>query len=308
MTVESSSGEAKEPEDDDGYAEEAVVQKMETADPANKAKGTGRRGFAVPSTDHELDHARSRWSENSWQLKLLNFINSHAVQKALVCLLLMDVLILFTELGIDAWVPSCTSIIRDAISCCPVSYNEAHSSAEHHDNDAHRFLAGGGDDAYGHICEYPLSETAYPAGCDSHKYPGVHVAHEVLFWTTIVILVTFMVELTFLIYLLGPSKFFDELIYVIDLFVVSTSLALELTFHFLTKYQALETVPGILVIFRLWRFLRIGHGLVASTYEIGEHKNHAALEHIEELEKRLKELGDEVPEKPKDLGTSAANH
>lgn len=270
-----------------------------------------RRGFSVPSTAHELDHAKSRWPESSWQLKALEIINSNAVQRILICLLLMDVLILFVELGMDAFFPSCTLINRDAISCCPADYNEAHNNAErsnNNNNDVHRFLSGEGDNAHGHICEAPLSETAYPTGCDTHKFPGVHTAHAALFWTTIVILSAFMLELVFLIYLLGPSKFFRELIYVVDVFVVSCSLALELSFHFLAKNQALEAFPGILILFRLWRFVRIGHGLVASTYEMQEHKTHLALEHIEELEKRLRRCGDEVPERPKQLGGSEAKH
>ncbi len=167
----------------------------------------------------------------------------------------------------------------------------------------HRFLGGGSeeDDSTGHnICISPLIATNHQAGCDDHKYQGVHVAHQVLFWITIAILLTFEVEFSLLIYLLGPGKFFRQAVYVVDLIVVSTSLVLELTFH-LGSDTAVEILPGILIVFRLWRFVRIGHGLVESTYEMHVSKMHLALEYIEMLEERLKRHGVELPARPKKL-------
>ena len=51
------------------------------------------------STAEEIHHAKGKWPEDSWQIKTLHFINSDPVQKLLICLLVLDVLILFTELG-----------------------------------------------------------------------------------------------------------------------------------------------------------------------------------------------------------------
>lgn len=161
----------------------------------------------------------------------------------------------------------------------------------------------GGGDGHDSFCEYPLVDTGYEAGCDPHKYHGVHVAHDVLFWSTILILLTFEIELLFLVYLLGPKTFLHEFLYVLDLFIVSASLILELVFLYASN-QALEVLPGILILFRVWRFVRIGHGLVASTYEVMEHKLHIALEHIELLEERLRVFDDEAPERPKKLKKS----
>ena len=93
-------------------------------------------------------------------------------------------------LAIDAFFPSCRYVIRDAISCCPPDYN-----------DRNRLLGGGGVDE--EICTYPLVETDNTAGCDYHKYQGVHIAHKVLFWTTVVILSSFEFELLFLSELLN---------------------------------------------------------------------------------------------------------
>lgn len=58
-----------------------------------------RAGFAVPSTADEIEGARLRWGEGTWQMKALRFINSNFVQKLLVGLLVMDVFILLGELG-----------------------------------------------------------------------------------------------------------------------------------------------------------------------------------------------------------------
>lgn len=204
--------------------------------------------------------------------------------------------------AIDTYFPMCNFVIRDAISCCPATHDdESHSSG----SDVQRFLGGGGDDSHGHICTDPLAETTYPAGCDDHKYNGVHVAHEVLFWTTIVILCTFEIELLLLIYLLGPAKFFHHLVYFVDLIIVTFSLVLELIFRHASN-QTWEVLPGILIIFRVWRFVRIGHGLVASTYEVQEHNMHLAMEHIEELEERLRRYED-LPERPEKLRKSEAD-
>ena len=194
--------------------------------------------------------------------------------------------------ALDAIFPYCELVIRDAFSCCP----ETHS-----DESVQRLLSSGGDDAShgSSICTSPLVATDYEAGCDPHKYHSVHVAHDVLFWITIGILTTFEIELLFLIYLLR-ERFFHHIIYIIDLIIVTSSLVLELVFQLHSK-GSLEVLAGFLIMFRLWRFVRIGHGLVASTYEIQEHKSHVAMMYIEELEERLRKYGEEVPERPKKL-------
>ena len=34
----------------------------------------GRRGFSIPSSALELHHAKTRWSEDSWQMKTLRYV------------------------------------------------------------------------------------------------------------------------------------------------------------------------------------------------------------------------------------------
>ena len=65
-------------------------------DPDDHRQG---QGFAIPSTADEIADAGKRWGEGTWQLNLLKIINSDFVQRFLVALLLMDVLVLFVELG-----------------------------------------------------------------------------------------------------------------------------------------------------------------------------------------------------------------
>ena len=121
-----------------------------------------------------------------------------------------------------------------------------------------------------------------------------------LFGVTIAILVTFLSELLLVMYLLGPGTFCRQTVYVVDISVVSASLVLEVLFHFASNRE-MWALPGILILFRTWRFVRVGHGLVMSTYEVMEHNVQLATEHIGALEERLRECGDEVPPRPERL-------
>ena len=58
-----------------------------------------RQGFAIPSTSEEIADAGRRWGAESWQINLLKTINSDFVQRLLVALLVLDVMVLFVELG-----------------------------------------------------------------------------------------------------------------------------------------------------------------------------------------------------------------
>lgn len=46
----------------------------------------------------------------------------------------------------------------------------------------------------------------------------------------------------------------------------------------------------------MWRFVRIGHGFIASTYEVQEEKFEKWKEYVEELEKTVNDLGGKLPE------------
>lgn len=260
---------------------------------------SARNSFAIPSNPEEVAYVKDTWGEETWQYKSLRFMNSSNVQIFLIALLLTDVFILFTELALDAFYPSCSIIEEDAISCCPHIIEEPEGLSP--TSSILRLLIEGSGGSHDDICEEPFVETDHPAGCDSHKHHSVHVAHDVLFWLTITILVTFELELFFFIYLLGV-KFFQVPLYVVDLVIVTVSLALELTLHLFDE-EVYEILPGILILFRCWKFVRIGHGLVVSTYEVQEHEQlqivFAAVEHFKQLENMLREKGvTDLPEWP----------
>ena len=254
--------------------------------------------------DEKYGTASGHEHQDPWQVRLLKFLNSSSVTHFLIGLLMLDVTILFIELGMDAFFPSCHTITRDAISCCPLSSDASALAASHGDDHAgvtthstesdHHFLMRLLSSSEHGVCESGV-DSDYPAGCDDHKYPGVHITHTVLFSFTVAILCIFEVELFTMMYLIGLKAFMSNLFYMLDLFVVSVSLALELTFKFLHNDIASELI-GILIFFRLWRFVRIGHGFFASSHELAEEKMEEVEEYVEELEKMVKDLGGKLPE------------
>ena len=184
------------------------------------------------------------------------------------------------------------------MSCCPIYGDEVNAT----EAGIHRILLGDGDDPTDHdICTYPLIDTGHEVGCDEHKFSGAHVAHDALFWTTVVILVTFEVELLLLVYLLGPVKFVHHCMYMLDLIIVTVSLVFELVMYFIGQDSAAALLPELLIIFRVWRFVRIGHCLVASAHEVGHEKMHVAFDHMDKLEGLLRANGVKVPERPNKL-------
>ena len=193
-----------------------------------------------------------------------------------------------TILALDAFFPNGDVVVSNAISCCPSELTTGYDAAAK--EYGQRLLGPGGGSA--EICAYPLEETDYKAGYDYNKYPGIHVAHKALYIVTLIILSSFLLELLALVYLLGPKQFCKQMTYVVDLIVVSMSLSLEILMKHASK-DVLSVLPGILIIFRLWRFVRIGHGLVSTTYELQQHKLHLAVEYIEELEEKVKRYEDE---------------
>jgi uncharacterized membrane protein len=208
----------------------------------------------------------------------------------LMGLLLLDICILFTELFLLSMYPMCHTITRDAISCCPA----AQDGEEHL-----RWLAetGHDEDHAKHICDdmdgyYPMYD--YPVGCDTHKWQRVHTAEMVLFSLTIVILSAMFLELNIEMVALSPSIFFRQFWFTLDYFIISISLILEGTFHSI-DYDSLQSYIGLLVGIRVWRFVRIGHGIVELTSEATHTHYTHLLEYAEELEEILKANKLELP-------------
>ena len=246
--------------------------------------------FDIPSNMGAKEHVLNTHGSTSWRMQVLHVLHSERVEYALAALLFLDILLLFGELLLLSYFPHCSLVIRDAISCCSgsgsnstleaateggESINGTHDAARH----LWRFLESAvthssssehGSEASHEeeICEHPsmIEDVSYPAGCDEHRHSGVHVTEEVIFYLTLFILTVFFIELNLSMVALSPSIFFRQFFYALDYFVITVSLVLEITFHLLEDdiYQSLS---GLLVIFRVWRFIRIGHGIVELTNE-----------------------------------------
>mmetsp|Transcript_29000 Transcript_29000/g.52464 ORF Transcript_29000/g.52464 Transcript_29000/m.52464 type:complete len:368 (+) Transcript_29000:117-1220(+) len=231
--------------------------------------------FRIPTNEDAACHVQEKHGHHSWQAKILRVIHAKCFQWLLISLLMLDILILFTELFLLSLYPGCDLIVRDAISCCPPS-----------ESAGTRWLAS--DDSHSDICEPPLEATDYPAGCDGHKWHTVHTVEHVLFAITISILSIMMLELLTLMAAISPCVFFLHFFYTLDFFIVAVSLGLEASFKAIDDEQ-LATYVGAIVLFRSWRFVRIAHGLVEITAEITAKKYEGIIKIAEQLEEVLTE-------------------
>lgn len=225
---------------------------------------------------------RHHAGHGSWQHKILQVLHKPAVQGILAGLLLLDVLILCTELVLLTLFPSCHLVERDAISCCPVLTEHRGLDAQINFEDHHAYCPQG----YHHQEEDDTSSW-YPAACDEHKWSTVHATETALLIATLVILTIFFVELHVTLVALTPRIFFCQLWYTLDYVIVTTSLILEITFLALDK-DTLTSIAGLIILGRLWRFVRIGHGILEFAHEIAQDK-------IDELQGRIEELRKEHP-------------
>mmetsp|Transcript_15411 Transcript_15411/g.31605 ORF Transcript_15411/g.31605 Transcript_15411/m.31605 type:complete len:280 (+) Transcript_15411:201-1040(+) len=243
----------------------------------HRDKITDRRiHYGVLKRASVADFAVETHGSNNWKTKVHAFMDRSSVQIILHSLLILDVLIIFAELFLMSEYPSCRLVERDCQACCPKS----------HDDDAHgneRWLEGG-DYHSEEICESGYESTG-SAACDSHKYETVHIIEACFFYCTVTILVIFLIENIIEMIVLGPMNYFRQVFLVFDLFVVVVSLTLELVLHQLKKNYA--EVISILVLFRLWRFVRIGHGIVEVASEVAHKQYDPLLEYVRECEKKL---------------------
>ena len=277
--------------------------------------------FDIPSNVGTTEHVLLTHGSTSWRLKVLHILHSKTVEYTLASLLFLDIILLFAELLLLSYFPHCTLVVRDAISCCSGGSNstldalesDSSNSSATHDAASHflfRVLesalnSSSEDHASTHheeICEYPsvIEDVSYPAGCDEHRHSGVHTVEEVLFYLTILILSIFMIELNCAMLALSPSIFFRQFFFALDYFIITVSLVMEITFHVLSDdlYQSLS---GLLVIFRIWRFVRIGHGIVELT-------NEAAHREYDKLVVYTKELRTIILQSPNHIVTLPTDH
>jgi len=175
--------------------------------------------------------------------------------------------------------------------------------------DFHRMLQSSGSSGSssgsgsGHtLCSSGLVElTSYggasvTTGCDTHQYPVVHSLHTVLFALSMLILAIFEIELVTLLICLD-WHFFLNPFYAVDLIVVTLSLVLEGYTYWAQSYNSSIDISQLIIIMRIWRMARVGHGISSAGRELQEKQILLLESHIHKLEAELHKLAP-----PEELG------
>lgn len=264
-----------------------IKKLVHAVDDARKKQKNQRRKSMFSDAKSEEDMLAERLGEKHWRLKLLKVLQSHFVQMALTSLLVLDIVIVLVEIFVEAEYPSCSRIKRDATSCCPAGATGGR-------------LLGGGGSADEPLCVSPLApKIAYQAGCDGHKYPGVHAMHQVCFVVSATVLCLFEAELLATLTALG-ILFLKNPLYMLDIVVVTASLVLDFHLHLGTASSG-ESGATVLIVARCWRFVRVIHGVMSSSHERDMEALKETLEVAKELEEEAEELHREVTELEKQL-------
>lgn len=223
-----------------------------------------RRAARWVTAHDEFQNVKKRHGRYSWQACMVRVLQSRCMQTFLTALLVLDVMAINTELFLDAEFPPCRFVLRDAIACCGDAAHEAS-----YDGDGDPFKHSPPDlGIYEHESCRPNSQGVSPRlACDTHKWDLPHKIHESLVYFSIAVLTTFAIELFCLLVALD-KYFFRNPLYVLDAFVISTALFLEIYLHSLRGQggaDLYQDYAGLFILSRFWRFLRVGHAIFAST-------------------------------------------
>jgi len=93
---------------------------------------------------------------------------------------------------------------------------------------------------------------------------------------------------------LGPRIFFRQVFYALDYFIVTVSLALEIVFYTIGD-EVLASLIGLVILGRIWRFVRIGHGILELAEDMAHERESDLLVYAEELEILLFENNISLP-------------
>jgi hypothetical protein len=121
----------------------------------------------------------------------------------------------------------------------------------------------------------------------------VEKLHHALFVMSMCILAVFALELIVLFFAIGLRAFCTNFLYVLDFSIVSVAIILEI----ISRARAEEPkstdgwlfndLPTLLLVSRVWRFIRVGHGVFDVTEKHDEEK-------LEALEKEIRHLKTEL--------------
>lgn len=201
--------------------------------------------------DKTKEHA-----QHGWRDKLGHFLESKPEQWFIFGLICIDLLVIFVQLFVIEPHLSCHPPQTPTVAPTPTPTGHAamlsnpdHSSSEHHDT----------NEAY-ELAEKWLTRSSL-------------AILSILAAEIILLLVAFDI------------RFFKQPLYILDALVISASLVIEITEPKLQHHGTGEarSMANLLMIFRLWRIVRIIHGIAMSVQERSE-------EHIKELEAELEKL------------------
>jgi len=96
----------------------------------------------------------------------------------------------------------------------------------------------------------------------------LHDTEIILTYVSVVILAVFFVEQLLLIYELG--KDWCKPMFVLDMFVIMSSMAIEILILTISGKLPVSATAGLLVLARTWRFARVGHGVFEATEHVSE--------------------------------------
>ncbi|GBG26161.1 Hypothetical Protein FCC1311_023812 [Hondaea fermentalgiana] len=157
-----------------------------------------------------------------WRSSSIRWLHARNTQYTLTGLLMFDVILLFAQVFLDAHFPPCYAITNNA-ECVDSSGVESLTAHIH---------------------------------CEEHS-DIVHSTSAIMYVVSLVILIIFEIELVLAFITLGPFQFLRNLSYQLDIFIVTTSIALEILLHETED----DAIASALIIARVWRLIRISHGL-----------------------------------------------
>jgi len=115
--------------------------------------------------------------------------------------------------------------------------------------------------------------------------PTYHLAGEVLDSVSLGILCTLALE-SVLLFVAFDFKLFKQPLYVLDALVIGASLSVEVV----ESNNNISDIASLLVFFRLWRMVRIVHGVAMSVQEKNEKAIHELELEVQELTKQKSDL------------------
>lgn len=227
----------------------------------------------LSSAQAEIHAVKAESEKTSWRAAALHVIHSNWVQKTLIVLLFIDIIALVIELLLDTEFPRCAVVQRGAICV-------ANSTLTAEEAMTASFMANTAAPAGNVHARRSTDGEEVPHAIEGavvyclHHPDAVHGGHLALTVISLIILSLFMIELLVLMACLGLKRFFKHVLYDIDLFIVSISLALEITVIVGVDARLdreVEAIVVLLLLARMWRFARIIHSVFLETYDF-EHE------------------------------------